>query len=156
MNVELAQAGIARAKRWLQGAERALQDNRWDDAVYTAQMAVEQGSKAVLIALGIDYPKEHDVSDVLFPLKERKDLPTWFRDDVPPIAEVVAELAEQRGLAGYGFETGVDAEHFRSYSPEAYQRSKKALDSCSKLIDELFMKKSRKKRGEETISAPER
>ena len=64
-NVGLAEAGIGRAGRWLQGASRALEDERWDDAVYSSQMAVEQSAKAVLIALGIDFPKEHDVSIVL-------------------------------------------------------------------------------------------
>ncbi|MEM0459851.1 MAG: HEPN domain-containing protein [Thermofilaceae archaeon] len=63
--LDLARAALRRAKRWLQGARRALEDGRWDDAVYASQMAVEHSAKGVLIALGIEFPKVHDVSPVL-------------------------------------------------------------------------------------------
>ncbi|PUA34205.1 MAG: hypothetical protein B9J98_01030 [Candidatus Terraquivivens tikiterensis] len=60
-NVELAVSALKRGWRWLRGAREALKDGR-DDVVYCSQMVVEHSSKAVLIALGIDYPREHDVS----------------------------------------------------------------------------------------------
>ncbi len=41
MNSAIARQMLDRAARWLQGAERALEDNRWDDVVYCAQMGVE-------------------------------------------------------------------------------------------------------------------
>ena len=57
----IASLALGRARRWLQGARRALEDERWDDAVYAAQMASEHAAKAVLLALGIEFPKQHDV-----------------------------------------------------------------------------------------------
>ncbi|MBS7248316.1 MAG: HEPN domain-containing protein [Candidatus Jordarchaeales archaeon] len=85
-NIEMAVQAIKRAARWLQGAERAMEDERWDDVVYSSQMAAEHSTKAVLISLGIDFPKEHDVSDILLQLQEtlaylnglRKSSP-WLR-----------------------------------------------------------------------------
>jgi HEPN domain-containing protein len=137
-NVEVAVHGLKRAGRWLQGAEAALKDGRWDDVVYSAQMAVEQSAKAVLFALGIDFPKEHDVSDVFLQLSNRDDLPTWFRGDVETISNLIAELAEQRGLAGYGFELGIDAEYFKPYAPQVLENARAAYQKCSKLVQELF------------------
>jgi len=137
-NIELARAGIERAGRWLQGASRALEDERWDDAVFSSQMAVEQSAKAVLIALGIDFPKEHDVSIVFEDLAKRLDMPEWFRSKVPEIVKAVAELAEMRGLAGYGFEQGIGVEYFKDYAPEASKKAREVHEACSKLLRETF------------------
>lgn len=137
-NVDIAAAGIKRGARWLQGAKRALEDERWDDAVYSSQMAVEQVTKAVLIALGIDFPREHDVGGVFAQLSSRTDLPSWFRDEAPSISETISELAKQRGLAGYGFEMGINAEYFKEYAPQAFERAEKVYKSCVRLINELF------------------
>ena len=137
-NIGLAEAGIERAGRWLQGASRALEDARWDDAVYSSQMAIEQSAKAVLIALGIDFPKEHDVSIAFETLAKRSDIPEWFRRKVPEIVKAVAELAEIRGLAGYGFEEGIGVEYFKDYAPEALKKAMEVHEACSKLLKESF------------------
>ena len=137
-NIGLAEAGIERAGRWLQGASRALEDARWDDAVYSSQMAVEQSARAVLIALGIDFPKEHDISIGFETLAKRSDIPEWFRSKVPEIVKAVAELAEMRGLAGYGFEQEIGVEYFKDYAPEAFKKAREVHDACSKLLTETF------------------
>ncbi|MEM2134947.1 MAG: HEPN domain-containing protein [Candidatus Freyarchaeota archaeon] len=137
-NIGIANRGISRAARWLQGAERAMEDERWDDVVYSSQMAVEHSAKAVLISLGIDFPKEHDVSDALLQIQEIPNLPQWFREEIGSIADIVAELAEQRGLAGYGFEEGIDETYFKDYAPEALEKAKRVHTLCKKFIEETF------------------
>jgi len=32
----------------------------------------------------------------------------------------------------------VDAEYFRDYAPEAYERAKRHVEACVRLIEELF------------------
>jgi len=61
---DVAKKGLERASMWLGGAEVASDEERRDDVVYSGQMAVEQASKAVLFALGVDFPRQHDVSGV--------------------------------------------------------------------------------------------
>ena len=137
-STEVAKAGLNRAERWLQGAVRAFEDKRWDDVVYSSQMTLELSTKAILMLFGIDYPKEHDVSSVLVQLADREDIPKWFKDKVPSISDAVAELAELRGLAGYGFEPGMDAEYFKDYAPEALKRARETFEHCSRLLEELL------------------
>jgi len=137
-NIDIAISGIKRAGRWLQGAKRALEDKRWDDVVYCSQMAVENATKAILISLAIDFPHSHDTSDVFTVLAKRDDIPKWFRDEVESISDIIAELAELRGLAGYGFEKGIDVEYFRDYAPEAYTKAEYVYKEYVKLLEEIF------------------
>lgn len=138
MNSAIARQVLGRAGRWLRGAERALEDKRWDDVVYSAQMAVELSVKAVLLSIGIDFPKEHDVSDVLLQLADRGGVRAWFRREIPEISDVMAKLAEQRGLAGYGFEEGITADYFKDYAPEALRSARKVHSDCRKFLRQIL------------------
>jgi HEPN domain-containing protein len=104
-------------------------------------MTVEQSAKAVLFSLGVDFPREHDVSGAFVVLSGRKDLPRWFRELAPRISDTIAELARVRGQAGYGFEIGITAEYFRDYAPSAFRMAQKAHKGCSKLLREMFKNK---------------
>ncbi|MBS7612434.1 HEPN domain-containing protein [Candidatus Bathyarchaeota archaeon] len=137
-NIDLATSALKRSKRWLRGAFKALEDERWDDAVYSSQMAVEQVSKAVLIALGIEYPREHDVSAIFRRISKIEGVPTWFLSILDELTTNISELAELRGLAGYGYEKGLDAEYFKDYAPIAYEKARKHYESCAKLLFELY------------------
>lgn len=133
----LAKLALERGGRWLKSAEAARREERYDDVVYSAQMCVEQSAKAVLLWVGIDYPKEHDVSGVFRQLEGLKSLPRWFRHRVPALARSISELAEQRGMAGYGFESGVTAEYFAPYADRALTQARACFDICGKLLSRL-------------------
>jgi len=139
-SVGMVTSGISRAARWLRGAERALEDSRWDDVVYSAQMCVEQSAKSVLLLLGIDYPKEHDVSDILSELAGREDLPRWFKEGIPFMSRHIAELAALRGLAGYGYEMGLGADYFKDYAGEALEAARTIHSLCERLVNQLCPK----------------
>ncbi len=69
-----------------------MEDGRWDDVVYSSQTAVEQASKAVLLALGVGYPRGHDVSAALRMVPGVKGVPGWFKYMVDGVAGNVSEL----------------------------------------------------------------
>ncbi|MFQ6127797.1 MAG: HEPN domain-containing protein [Thermoplasmata archaeon] len=138
--LEMAILALRRSDRWLEGSRRALQDSRWDDAVFSAQMCSEHSAKAVLIFLGMDFPKQHDVSDVFASLEGREDLPLDFRGRVGDICEKLAELAAERALAGYGFEEGIGAEHFKETAPESVEDAEFVLEICKDLVARLSRK----------------
>ena len=137
-NVDLAISALKRSGRWLRGAAGALEDERWDDVVYSSQMTVEQASRAVLIALGIEYPRVHDVSAAFKQISKIRDVPRWFSSMLDELVENISELAELRGLAGYGYEKGLDAEYFKEYAPEAYEKAKRHYEACTRLLSELY------------------
>jgi len=132
-NIDLATSAIRRNAQWLKSASSAMEDERWDDVVYSSQMAVVQASKAVLIALGIEYPREHDVSAFFKQISKIDNVPRWFSSIVPELANNISELAELRGLAGYGYEKGLDADYFRDYAPKAYEMARKHYEACRQI-----------------------
>ena len=101
-------------------------------------MCSEHAAKAVLISLGIDFPRQHDVSDVFVTLKERRDLPSDFRGKVEDMVEKLASLAAERALAGYGFEEGVGVEYFKDVAPGAIEDAEFILRSCRKFVVDVF------------------
>ncbi|MEM3893700.1 MAG: HEPN domain-containing protein, partial [Thermofilum sp.] len=136
--LDLARAALRRAKRWLQGARRALEDGRWDDVVYASQMAVEHSAKGVLIAFGVEFPKVHDVSPVLRLLPSRRELPRWFTSQLEELAEDASELARLRAIASYGYEMGADESYLKDYAPEALRKAEKHYTACVNLLREVF------------------
>lgn len=132
---------MRRARRALAEAETALADGDHAAAVRRAQECVEMGSKGILRALTIEYPSRHDVSHALRTVRDRGDLPEWFRDKVDWLAEVSRDLAEKRGPATYGdeatstppselFDRG-DAEEAVSWAREVLKLAQRLLDTAN-------------------------
>ncbi len=67
-----------------------------------SQECVEFCLKASLRLVGIDYPREHDVGDILVEATER--FPKWFRAHIEELARVSRNLALLRGPSTYGEE----------------------------------------------------
>ena len=129
---------LERAKRWLSPAGTELEKGHFDNVIYLCQLCVETTAKAVFTALGIDYPKEHDVSIVFRQLSERDDLPSWFRDNVAAISDVIKSLAEIRGDTAYGYERGLSPEYFEGKASESVKAAGSILNKCEKVLGEIF------------------
>ncbi len=137
VNSTKSQLAFQRAQRWFQGAQRALEDERWDDVVYGAQMAVEQAIKAVMLGQGFVFKRVHDVSDEFLHLRTHSTLPRWFKDEIPEIVDIFARLTDQRALAGYGFEEEVGVEYFEPSAKPALTDAKKVLELIERLLKEI-------------------
>jgi HEPN domain-containing protein len=91
-NNEITRKVLKRAERWYQGGIRAYEDKRWDDVIYSYEMAVERTMKAILILYGIEYPKKHDISNIYLELRIELPRPKgqWIRTsskiaDIPSV-----------------------------------------------------------------------
>ncbi|MGQ9596660.1 MAG: HEPN domain-containing protein [Thermoproteota archaeon] len=136
MNTEaMAKGYLDDAEYSLHEAEEALNKEMYHRTVRRAQESVELSLKAVLRLLAMEYPREHDVSDVLVEIAQIRELPDWFRFELETISIVSKRLAEERGPAFYGDEN--------AFIPprELYSRedAEKAIDSARK-IHELSKK----------------
>lgn len=84
-----ARSNLARAR-----ATRGVPDVYLEDICFDAQQAAEKAIKAVLVLKGVDFPKIHDIAD-LVSLVAESGLP------VPPEVAASAELTEYAVVARY-------------------------------------------------------
>jgi len=140
-NSETSRRGLQRARRWYQSAIRALDDERWDDVIYSYEMAIEQALKAILILYGIEYPKKHDISNILIHLKQ-KDLPVFFSDNLDFYAKLLNNLVDKRGPAAYGYIEGISKENFKEDAFILKDDIENVLEACERVLDEFSRKKN--------------
>jgi len=101
MNV-LAEDYVKRAGSRLTDAKSALERGDYPEVVRYSQEAVELSLKACLRLIGVEYPKVHDVGDVLKLYPSR--FPAWMRGELNKLAEISRDLAEKRAPSMYGVE----------------------------------------------------
>jgi HEPN domain-containing protein len=124
-------------------AQRAFGERAWAYCVRQSQECVELALKATLRLVGVEYPKVHDVGDVL-KLEERR-FPQDFRRNVEFFAEVSRVLAEKRELAMYGDEeVGLTPLQLftRDDAKQALEQAKQVFASCESLIKNWGKKKT--------------
>jgi len=136
LNTEaMARGYLDDAEYSLYEAEEALAKKMYHRTVRRAQESVELSLKAVLRLLGMEYPREHDVSDALVEIAHIRELPDWFRFELETISIASKRLAGERGPAFYGDENAFIPPR-ELYSKED---AEKAIDSARK-IHELSKK----------------
>ncbi len=84
-----ARSNLARAR-----ATRGVPDVYLEDICFDAQQAAEKAIKAVLVSKGVDFPKIHDIAD-LVSLVAESGVP------IPPEIAAAAELTEYAVVARY-------------------------------------------------------
>jgi HEPN domain-containing protein len=94
---ELALGYLRQAEARFRHASSALAEGNNPLAVRLSQECVELCVKAELRAVAIEYPKQHEVSELLAQFRER--FPQWFRDEIPFIHEASLSLFKLRELA---------------------------------------------------------
>ncbi|MCL7389994.1 MAG: HEPN domain-containing protein [Thaumarchaeota archaeon] len=98
----LAQDYLRRAEARLAFARYALDQGYYPEVVRYSQECVELSLKACLRLVGVEYPKVHDVSEIL--KAESTRFPDWFREKIDKLAEISRDLAEKRAPSMYGVE----------------------------------------------------
>jgi len=98
----MARTYLEQAEVRLRTARSAYMEQSYAFTVRQSQECVELSLKAALRLYGVEYPRGHDVSQILLRVKER--FPRWFADEIEKLAEISAELAKWRGPSMYGDE----------------------------------------------------
>jgi len=134
---ELAFDYIERAEITFEEARNAAQNEVYSLAIRRSQETVELSLKAALRYLAIEYPREHDVSNVLLQLKETRQLPNWFEERIDFMANASSNLARKRGPAFYGEErtfTPASQIFTEEESLRALRDAEEVLEICKRLI----------------------
>lgn len=135
----MAKDYLRRAKSRTIDANSALERGDYPEVVRYSQEAVELSLKAVLRIFGIEYPKVHDVSDVLKIYRDK--YPEWFRDELDKISYISMDLSLKRAPAMYGLELSgkPPSELFdRKDAEEALGSALYIYDLAEKLIKEFI------------------
>lgn len=139
--IKIAEAYLHQAEARLKDAEEAYPEKNYPYTVRLSQECVELCLKAVLKAVGIEYPKVHDVSDVLVGVKQR--FPTWFQAEIGFLSESSKILVKKREPSLYGSEEELLSPEdviSKEDAEDALKRAKKTFELCKKLAEELKAK----------------
>jgi len=101
-NIGLAADHVRRAEIRLEALDVLFARESWADVVRESQEAVELALKGLLRAYGVEPPRIHDVSEVLFAEKGR--FPDNLQEKLNDLASISRELRRDRELAFYGAE----------------------------------------------------
>ena len=93
---------LARSGRCLRETRAAYDEADYALCVRRAQETIELAIKGLLRLVGIEFPREHDVSAVLLSSADR--FPEPWREALPELARRMREITPKRGPAMYGLE----------------------------------------------------
>jgi HEPN domain-containing protein len=135
--LKLAASYLRQASSRLRDASEALREGNSPYALRLSQECVELSLKASLRLVSIEYPKVHDVSDVLLSVRDR--FPTWFAESVDEMAKISIGMAMKRELAFYGAEEEMVSPEeaiSRADAKKAVRDAGKVYALCHKLLNE--------------------
>lgn len=135
-NIKISKEALIRGEQWYQGAIRAFEDERWNDVVYSYEMAVEQVLKAILILFGREYPKIHDIRKFYLNINV-KDFPKWFIDKMDFHASILKELVKLRSISSYGYVDGITKDYFKEDAIKFKEDVEQIIKDCKKLIKDF-------------------
>jgi len=139
INKRMAQNYLSDSTSILSEAKAARNSEVHHRAIRLSQESLKLTLKAILRAVGIEYPKEHEVSDAMKENLEK--LPDWFRSQMAYLEEGSVWLSERRGPSMYGDEiAGKPASELFTAddSGKAVEYADRALELARKLLDEIF------------------
>ncbi|MCS7116734.1 MAG: HEPN domain-containing protein [Nitrososphaerota archaeon] len=139
---KIANSYLRQAEARLNDAKDALLEGNYPYAVRLSQECVELSLKATLKIVGIEYPKVHDVSDILLEVKER--FPEWFKVELDFLCYSSKVLAKKRELSFYGGEEALlspDEVIDKKDAEDAVSRAERTYRLCKRLSEEIKIKK---------------
>jgi len=140
-SLKVAKSYLRQAKARLEDAVDALQEKNHPYAVRLSQECAELSLKAVLRAVGIEYPRVHEVSDVFPEIQDR--FPDWFKVEIDFLRESSRTLFKKREPSLYGDEAGTlspDEVMSSDDAEDGIDRAKRTYELCRKLVSQLESK----------------
>jgi len=135
----LARDYLERARNRIIDATSALARGAYPEVIRYSQECVELCLKAALRVVGVEYPKVHDVGDVLMLHADR--FPEWLRSRLDELRRISAELAQARGPSLYGIEAlgKPPSELFgEGDAREALASARLVYELCLKFFEEFY------------------
>lgn len=126
-NLERGNKLIIQAGGLLKEAKRAYQNSQYNIAVRRSQETVELALKGLLIILGIEYPKKHDVGAVFYEQTQAKGVEIKEKN-LEKIKFISSQLAKEREASFY-----MEKDYMKEEAEEASEGAEFVLSQVNKL-----------------------
>ncbi len=139
--IDFAKDYFNEAKIRLETAKNVISKETYAFCVRLCQEAVELSLKAALRLVGIDFPKWHDIGEVL--IKEKEKFPNEFQNKIEKLTEISKFLVKFRELAMYGDELSSKSPSMifnEEIAKNALIDTKFCVDNIENLFDVLLKK----------------
>ena len=136
-SIDIAICALNRGKQWAQGALRALEDKRWNDVIYSCQMAIDLALRSVLIYLEIGHPKKENIHNLYYSKLKELRLPEWFLEKIENHSKILGELSDKKEISAYGYFDGISEDYFKDDVNYYLENTLNILMECGSLIQEL-------------------
>lgn len=115
-NQSLAKDYIVRAEKRLKALDTLFEQEAWSDVVCEAQKLVELALKGLLRSWNVEFPRIHDVSDIL--VDQGKAKAPAHQQTIEALSKISHELRRDRELAFYGSEDLTPSEFYKRSDAE--------------------------------------
>jgi HEPN domain-containing protein len=131
-NFDLAKQLLNEAEQITEEANRAFNRESWNLVIRRSQEVVELSLKGIIKAMGIEFPKQHDVGKVFARACQQKKID--ISDEViQQIKDISRSLAEERAPAFY-----MERQYTLQQAQEALASAKRVLQEAKKLASKLI------------------
>ncbi len=137
MGIEISREAIKTAESWIKTAETMLDKKVYNTALYSEEMAVEIALKAVMLAMEIEPPKVHNITEIVetnvlnsdrFPRKYKEETREMTRSLLP-------ELLRSRQISGYTFNYNINQKDLEKLAIKYLEAAQTAVKTCKKVVD---------------------
>ncbi len=132
---ELAKNYLTQSKLRLTTAKRVIVDGAYGYCIRQSQEAVELALKSSLRLVGIDFPKWHDIGEVL--IREKDKFPDIFKAKIQNLAKISEKLAALREPAMYGDES-IDKAPSKIFNKKDALKIVEETEFCIDSVKNLF------------------
>ena len=134
-NTNFAKDYLYEANLRMETAENVLRKEAYAYCVRQCQEAVELSLKAALRIVGLDYPKWHDIGNIL--VIEKEKFPEIFQKNITKLTSISNLLMKYREPAMYGDEKSSKTPS-SLFNKEVAEKALKDTKFCLEKVENLF------------------
>lgn len=134
-NLERGKKLIQESGELLKEAKRAYQSSQYNIVVRRSQETVELALKGLLIILGIEYPKIHNVGTVFYEQVKAKGVKIEEKD-LEKIKFISSQLTKEREASFY-----MEKDYIQEEAEEALEGAEFVFSLVNKLVESMHFRK---------------
>ena len=133
----LAFEALKTADSWMTTANLMIEKGIYNTALYAEEMSIEIGLKAIMLAVGEDPPKVHNILESITELINKYDkIPKDDREKLKEMSRfLLPELLRTRQISGYTFNFNISDKELESL---ALKYIEPTTDALKKIKDIVF------------------